>query len=156
MAQKGELLIRLPCMLVACTEARKNGDPSNVARFMSDQCVGEIIICSTNIRASDAASIGGVTINTNCGGGQVPTPNCLTGADCPIGYVCLEQKCAVACTTSATCTAGLECIDGGCQAPGANSGLSVGAISGIVIAIALVITLVAVLCWYFLVYKPAH
>ena len=161
-SQRSILLDYQPCMMVDCSESRGNGDPTNVARLilLEGKCVTQITICSTVIRAEDAASLGKVNIDQNCGGGNVPSPTCTVSSDCPIGTVCVSGICKVACTSTESCfNSGFTnhtCVNGGCVSNAATAGLSIGAISGIAVGVILAIALVSVLCWYFLIYKKTH
>ncbi len=160
-AEKALLLDNLPCLMVDCSKARVNTPPTNVFRLLLNKCQVPIIICSITIRAEDRSNIGGIGVIQDCGSNDFPLPDCLENEDCPLGSICIENRCELSCSTSADCTRfgqdGFECVDGGCIAPPDNgvggSGLSIGAIAGIAVAIIVVIVLVSVLLWYFLVKK---
>lgn len=158
-AEKALLLDNLPCMMIDCTQSRINFDPTNIARLMADKCKLPITICSNIIRAEDAAAVGNIEINQNCGS---ETAACDSNDDCPFGELCLSGKCWMTCHDKSDCKANgstvFDCLNETCVPLGQNSPyettvLSLGAIIGIVVGVVVVVVIIAVLLWYFLVKK---
>lgn len=159
-AQRSLLLQNFPCMMIDCTKTRTNFEPTNTFKLLAQKCLLPITICSNIISTEGNAAIGSININQECGGTDV---TCSLDSDCSFGEKCSRGNCYQTCLVAGDCkTVGsgtFDCIDGLCQPQGSGTtsytGLSVGAIAGIVVAVVVVIVITAVLLWYFLVKKPA-
>ncbi|MBI5502736.1 MAG: hypothetical protein HY907_20990 [Deltaproteobacteria bacterium] len=46
-----------------------------------------------------------------------PPPQCLSNADCPTHYLCIDAVCKLPCTTDAQCGLGCSCVGGFCSEP---------------------------------------
>jgi len=158
--QRALLLDSLPCIMVDCSKSRVNFDPTNTFRLLQNKCKVPITICSTSIRAEDQSSIGNIGVIQDCG--TNPLPECVNNSECPVGTKCVNNQCKQACLTNEDCTnfgfPGYDCDDGACVNNGgaSNGGLSDGEIAAIAVSVVVAITLIAVLCWYFLVFKKAN
>lgn len=145
------LLQNLPCLMIDCTRARLNADPSNSALKANAICTVPITLCTNIIRASASSSVGNVLIDQSCGSSFT---QCTQNGDCSVGEVCSGGRCLNLCVNDSMCNNNgrldFSCNTGtGLCEPIGQGGLSTGAIIGIVVGVVVAIILIAVLSWYF-------
>lgn len=146
------MLANLGCLMADCTSSRVYPQLTIASQSANDKCVTPFVLCSNIIRNQGA--IGNIEIDQNCGASYT---DCTNNQDCPIGNSCVKGKCLNYCQNTGDCNNQgsliFECKGNLCLPANNNSGLSSGAIIGIVLASIIIIVLIVVLCWYFLIKK---
>ena len=112
----GRLIANLPCLLSQCGASFLHGpEVTNVYDYVSATCKTDVTVCSDiiEIGANGKFDLTVFQMQQNCG--TDPTA-CLRNEECPVGSVCVDGRCVLACTSDVQCRTQLQNLISVCDA----------------------------------------